>query len=54
MPQRNRILRKNGTREFAVGDEKKIQKLKRKLVQVENELSHKDNETYRRQNMIFS
>lgn len=35
----------------ASGEEKKVEDLKRELAQVEGELSRKDNDTYRKQNM---
>lgn len=35
----------------AFGDEKKVEDLKRELAKVESELSQKDNDSYRRQNM---
>ena len=38
----------------ASGDEEKIKELEKKLSQVEGELSQKDNDTYRRQNAVFS
>lgn len=37
----------------ASGEEGKVRELKEKLAQVENELSRKDNDTYRRQNSSF-
>jgi len=38
----------------SAGDEKKTRELKQKLAQVENELSQKDNDTYRRQHASVS
>lgn len=38
----------------ALGDEKKIRELEKKLAQVVNELSQKDNDAYRRQNASVS
>lgn len=38
----------------ASGDEQKVQKLEKALAQVEQELSQKDNDTYRRQHTVFS
>ena len=38
----------------AAGDEEKVKELEKKLSQVEGELSQKDNDTYRRQNAVFS
>lgn len=38
----------------AAGDEEKVKELEKKLSQVEGELSKKDNDTYRRQNAVFS
>lgn len=38
----------------AAGDEKKVRELERKLAQVMQELSRKDNDTYRRQHTVFS
>ena len=38
----------------AAGDEKKIRELEKKLTLVEQELSQKDNDTYRRQHTVFS
>lgn len=38
----------------ASGDPEKVQELERKLAQVENELSQKDNDTYRRQHTSVS
>lgn len=38
----------------AAGDQEKVDELKKKLVQIEGELSRKDNDTYRRQNAVVS
>ena len=38
----------------ASGDEKKVRELERKIAQVEQELSLKDNDTYRRQHTVFT
>ncbi|MDE6219104.1 MAG: hypothetical protein K2G51_01495 [Lachnospiraceae bacterium] len=38
----------------ASGDEEKVRELQAKLAQVESELSQKDNDTYRRQNSVFT
>lgn len=38
----------------ASGNEKKVWKLEKKLAQIESELSHKDNDKYRRQNAEIS
>lgn len=38
----------------ASGDEEKTRELEKKLAQVEQELKRKDNDTYRRQNTVFS
>lgn len=38
----------------ASGDERKLKELKKKLTQVEQELARKDNDTYRRQQTVFS
>lgn len=38
----------------ASGDQKKVRELEKKLVLIENELSQKDNDTYRRQNASVS
>lgn len=38
----------------ASGDEEKVKELEKKLAQVKQELSLKDNDTYRRQNTVFS
>lgn len=38
----------------AAGDEEKVKELQAKLAQVESELSQKDNDTYRRQNTVFT
>ena len=37
----------------ASGDEEKVKELEKKLTQVKQELSLKDNDTYRRKNTVF-
>lgn len=39
---------------LALGNEEKVRELEKKLVQIEGELSQKDNDTYRRQNAEIS
>lgn len=38
----------------AAGDKEKVKVLEKKLVQIEGQLSQKDNDTYRRQNAVIS
>lgn len=38
----------------AAGDKEKVKVLEKKLAQIEGELSHKDNDTYRRKNAVIS
>ncbi len=38
----------------ASGDEERVKELEKKLSRIEGELSQKDNDTYRRQNAVFS
>ena len=40
--------------ESAVGDEKKCRELEKQLAQINAELAHKDNDTYRRQHASTS